>query len=377
MAARDETAVARRHGDTEIRRRGDPVRRCIADLAEYSGPEDAAELARRLGLPIEKIVKLDANENPYGASPRVRAALHAFGGYHLYPDSEQREIREWIAEYIGLTPEYVMAGNGADELIDLLMRAYLDPGDELIDFPPSFGVYSFNAHQYDARVTKVERDDRFEIDVALALGAVTPRTKIVMLTSPNNPTGNLLPSETVAELLQTGCLVVLDEAYAEFSNESFVDWVPRYDNLVVLRTFSKWAGLAGLRIGYALLPPAVSRHLWKLKPPFNINQAAVVAVRESLLERDHLLANCRKIVAERGRLMAELSKIGCLKPYLSEANFILCDVLDRDAFELKQLLQERGILVRHYNTPRLNNCIRISVGTPEQDDTLLAELRQC
>jgi histidinol-phosphate aminotransferase len=371
MVAREEAVAPPR------RRVSVEVRSCVADLAEYSGPEDAAQLARRLGLPIDRIVKLDANENPYGPSPRVKAALHEFNGYHLYPDAEQREVRDWIGDYIGLPPEYVMAGNGADELIDLLMRAYLDPGDELVDFPPSFGMYSFNAHQYDARVTKVERDDRFEIDPALAAAAISPKTKIVMLTSPNNPTGNRLPMETVRDLLGTGRLIVVDEAYAEFSTGSFVEWVPGHDNLVVLRTFSKWAGLAGLRIGYILLPPAVSRHLWKLKPPFNINQAAIVAVRESLLDREYLMGNCRKIVAERERLFTELSEISWLTPYPSEANFVLCDVLDRDAFELRGTLEERGILVRHYNTPRLNNCIRVTVGTPEQDDALLTELRQC
>jgi histidinol-phosphate aminotransferase len=152
--------------------------------------------------------------------------------------------------------------------------------------------------------------------------------------------------------------------------------VPRYDNLVVLRTFSKWAGLAGLRIGYGLLPEAVSRHLRKLKPPFNVNQAAVIAACESVVDRAYLLDNCRKIVAERGRLLPALAAVEYLGPYPSEANFILCDVVGRDAFELKQSLRERGILVRYYRTPRLKNCIRISIGTPEQDDRLLAALRE-
>jgi histidinol-phosphate aminotransferase len=353
------------------------VRRCVAELAEYSGPEDAFQLAKRLGLSVDRIVKLDGNENPYGPSPLVRSALSSFDGYHFYPDAEQTELREWIGEYVGIQPDYVMAGNGADELIDLLMKAYLDPGDELIDFPPSFGVYAFNAQQYDARVIKVERDERFEVDPAHAMAALTARTKIVMLTSPNNPTGNRLPSETVSELLKSGRLVVVDEAYMEFSSGTLAHWVPRYDNLVVLRTFSKWAGLAGLRIGYGLLPTPVSRHLWKLKPPFNVNQAAVVAVRESLKDRDYLLENCRKIVQERQRLLAELAAVGYLKPYPSEANFILCDVLGRDAFELQRSLKDRGILVRWYGTPRLRNCVRITVGTPEQGDALLTALRQC
>lgn len=352
------------------------VRRCVAEMEEYSGPQDPEQLARELGIRLEQIVKLDGNENPYGPSPRVRPALAAFDRYQIYPDAEQRDLRRWIGEYAGLDPEYVMAGNGADELIDLLMKAFLDPGDELIDFPPSFGVYAFNAQQYDARVVAIERDERFEIDLERALAAVSPRTKIIILTSPNNPTGNRLAPEAVRALLGTGCLVVVDEAYVEFSDGSVVDWVPRYENLVVLRTFSKWAALAGLRIGYALLPPGVARHLWKLKPPFNINQAAVVAVRESLADRQYLLSNCREIVAERERLLRELPRAGYLKPYPSEANFILCDVLGRDARELRDALRQRGILVRHYATQRLRNCVRITVGTPDDHDALLAALRE-
>lgn len=352
------------------------VRRCVAEMEAYSGPRDPEQLARELGLRPEQIVKLDGNENPYGPSPRVGPALAEFQRYHLYPDAEQREPREWIGEYVGLGPEYVMVGNGADELIDLLMKAFLDPGDELIDFPPSFEMYRFNVQQYDAKVVAVERDERFEIDVERALAAVSPRTKIAILTAPNNPTGNRLPPDQVRALLGTGCLVIVDEAYVEFSDGSIVDWVPRYENLVVLRTFSKWAALAGLRIGYALLPPGVARHLWKLKPPFNINQAAVVAVRESLADREYLLSNCREIVAERERLLRELATVRYLKPYSSEANFILCDVLGRDARGLRDALRGQGILVRHYGTPRLRNCVRITVGTPDNHQALLAALRE-
>jgi histidinol-phosphate aminotransferase len=352
------------------------VRRCVAELAEYEGPLDDEQLAEELGIPLEEIVKLDANENPYGPSPRLRSALASFDRYHIYPDAQQRAIRRWISHYVGLSPDHIMAGNGADELIDLLMKAFLDPGDELLDFPPSFGMYAFNAQQYDARVVVIDRDTRFEVDPRQAEAALTPRTKIVMLTSPNNPTGNLLPPDTIEALLQTGRLVVVDEAYVEFASGSVASWVPRYDNLVVLRTFSKWAGLAGLRIGYAILPPNVSRHLWELKPPFNINQAAVVAVRESLDDREYLLQNCRKIVNERERLSARLGELGFLKPYPSEANFILCDVVGRNAREVTVALRQRGILIRYYRTPRLQNSIRISVGTPEQDDVLLAALEQ-
>jgi histidinol-phosphate aminotransferase len=352
------------------------VRRCVDEMAEYSGPADVAALAEEFGLLPEEIVKLDANENPYGPSPRAVEALGRFHDWHLYPDSEQRELRAALAEYTGVSAEHIMATNGADEMIELLWRTFLDPGDAILDFPPSFGIYAFVAQQYDSQVIAVLRDERFEIDVEQALGSVTPRTKLIVLTSPNNPTGNRLPAETVERLLETGCLVVVDEAYVEFASGSVASWVPQYDNLVVLRTFSKWAGLAGLRLGYGLMPPAVAKHLWKLKQPFNVNQAAVVAAIASLRDREYLLANCRRVVEQRQRLIEELPRVGYLRPHPSEANFILCDVLERDALEVKNALRRKGIMLRHYQTPMIKNCLRVSVGSAEQNDRLLGALRE-
>src|SRR5215210_5889621 len=155
------------------------VRRAIADIKEYFGPDDPEHLAPRLGRPVESIIKLDANENPYGASPLVQEMLSTFTGYSIYPDSDQRSARAALAEYAGVPAESLILGNGADELIDLLMRAYLDPGDELIDFPPSFAMYAFNAQLQDARVISVPRDGAFGIDVDAALAAITPRTKLI------------------------------------------------------------------------------------------------------------------------------------------------------------------------------------------------------
>ncbi len=367
---------------TEPDLRVSAVRPSVARIEAYRGPEDPVELAARLGLPVESIVKLDANENPYGPSPLVTEALSQFATYHYYPDAAQRAARAALADYAGVPAEHLMLGNGADELIDLLMRAYLDPGDAVLDFPPSFAMYAFNAQLMDARVLVVERDDQFRIPVDAALAALTLRTKLILVTSPNNPTGTVTDPADVRRLLETGCLVVMDEAYAEFAQadgqgfESMVAEVLQHPNLVVLRTFSKWAGLAGLRVGYAALPLGVAEHLWKLKPPFNVNVAALAAMRESLADRDYLMDVVRRIVAERDRLLRDLAALPILRPHPSRSNFVLCDVVGMDARELRAQLVERGILVRHYDTPRLRNALRISVGRPEQNDVLLAALSE-
>ncbi|MGE3913181.1 MAG: histidinol-phosphate transaminase, partial [Chloroflexota bacterium] len=321
-----------------------------------------------------------ANENPFGASPLVQEMLSTFSGYSVYPDADQRSARDALAEYAGVPAERLILGNGADELIDLLMRAYLDPGDELMDFPPSFAMYAFNAQLQDAKVVSVPRDEQFRINVDAALAAITDRTKIILLTSPNNPTGTVMATADVRRLLETGYLVVLDEAYFEFANadgqgfETMIGEVEKYPNLVVLRTFSKWAGLAGLRIGYGAFPEEVSQHLWKLKPPFNVNVAALVAMRAALEDREHLMGTVQTIVAERNRLLVELPKTRIVTPHPTRSNFMLCDVQGMGGAELRDRMADEGILLRHYGSPRLKNCIRISVGRPEQNDILLATL---
>ena len=356
------------------------VRRAIAEIAPYHGPDDPEHLAKRLGRPVESIIKLDANENPFGASPLVQEMLSTYNGYSVYPDADQRTARELLAGYAGVPADSLILGNGADELIDLLMRAYLDPGDELMDFPPSFAMYAFNAQLQDARVVSVPRDAEFGIDVDAAIAAITDRTKIILLTSPNNPTGTVMPTADVRRLLDTGYLVVLDEAYYEFANadgqgfETMIGEVANYPNLVVLRTFSKWAGLAGLRIGYGVFPHEVSQHLWKLKPPFNVNVAALVAMRAALDDREHLMGTVNKIVAERNRLLVELPKTRIVTPYPTRSNFMLCEVHGMEGAQLREKMADEGILLRTYGSPRLKSTIRISVGRPEQNDILLAAL---
>jgi histidinol-phosphate aminotransferase len=201
-----------------------------------------------------------------------------------------------------------------------------------------------------------------------------------MLTSPNNPTGTVMPTADVRRLLETGCLVLLDEAYYEFADadgqgfETMIGEVERYPNLVVLRTFSKWAGLAGLRVGYGAIPPAVAEHLWKLKPPFNVNVAALTAMMASLEDIPRLKESVRKVVAERNRLLQELPKTRVVRPYPTRSNFILCDIVGMSGRELQDRLADEGILVRTYGTPRLRNSLRISVGLPEQNDIVLTTL---
>jgi histidinol-phosphate aminotransferase len=210
-----------------------------------------------------------------------------------------------------------------------------------------------------------------------AVGGSDGSARLLFLTSPNNPDGGLLSRADLARLLALPLMVVVDEAYIEFAglSESVAGWVAERDNLIVLRTFSKWAGIAGLRLGYGLFPGWLMPALWKAKQPYNVSVAAAVAGLAALAHRDEIMVSVRALIEERGRLYDGLSRIPFLHPYPSRANYILSRVEGRSALELKQMLAEDGILVRHYARPGLENCIRVSAGRPEQTDAVLAALR--
>jgi histidinol-phosphate aminotransferase len=392
----------------------DFLRLDIYEMEEYTPIEPFEVLSARLGLPAERIIKLDGNENPYGPSPRALAALADYRRYHIYPDPEHILLREAIQDYIGVDKAHIMFGNGSDELIDLIMRLFLGPGDAIINCPPTFGMYSFDAALCGAGVVPVPRRADFSLNVeGICRRALEPapagspdpaasgldlaiqterRVKLLFINSPNNPDGSLTSREDLLRLLELPLVVVVDEAYAEFSGTSLVDLVPEHPNLIVLRTFSKWAGLAGLRIGYGVFPLGIIQHLWKIKQPYNVNVAAQAAALASLEDLDYLQANVQRIVAERERLYAELGKFDFLHPYPSHSNFILCCVLSpglssveglskgrvlgRDARQLKLFLEREGVLVRYFDKPYVRDCIRISVGRPEQTEILLQALRK-
>jgi histidinol-phosphate aminotransferase len=281
-----------------------------------------------------------------------------------------------LADDCGVPMEHLLVGCGADELIDLLMRIVLDPNDVIINNPPTFGMYAFDCAVNGGRCVDVPRleSPSFGIDVQGIERAVHEHSpKIVFLTSPNNPDGSLLPSHALDRILKLPVLVVLDEAYIEFSSPgaSRIGDVIDHDNLIVLRTFSKRAALAGLRIGYGAFPRGIIEYLWRAKQPYNVSVAAELAACAALSNPGYLKTVKDLLIEERERLFDILLQCSFLTPYPSAANFILCRVEGRDAFELKELLAAEGIMVRHYMSPAsISGCIRVSVGKPEHTEAL-------
>ncbi len=355
------------------------VRPHILEMPAYEPILPLEVLSNQLGLPVERLVKLDANENPYGPLPEVRQALAELPYAHIYPDPESRELRQALAQYHTVPAENLLVGAGADELIDLLLRLVAEPGDAILNCPPTFGMYAFDADVNRAGVVNVMRKPDFSLDLdAIETAVQAYQPKLIFLATPNNPDGSILSKALVQRLLELPLLVVLDEAYVEFAppGTSWLAEVPQRSNLVVLRTFSKWAGLAGLRVGFGAFPIDLMAHLWKIKQPYNVSVAAAAAAMESLRHADRLRNIGQQIITERQRLFERLQKIAWLETYPTEANFILCRVVGRDAYQVKVKLAQAGILVRYFNKPGLEDHIRISVGRPQDSETLLSKLME-
>ena len=359
------------------------IRPHLESLPPYTPIEPFEVLSARIGRDPSQIVKLDANENPYGPLDVVREALGKLDFPHIYPDPESRALRKSLATFIGVPDDYLLAGSGADELIDLLMRVFLAPNDCILSCPPTFGMYSFDAELNAARCIEVPRTTDFSLDLESICKAVGEfRPKLLFITSPNNPDGSVIPPDVMDQLLALPSVVVLDEAYIEFAGENLgaglsrIREVPTRENLIVLRTFSKWAGLAGLRIGYGAFPKWLMPILWKSKQPYNVNVAASVAAQVSLDHVDELSNVVELLKNERERLFQSLQETSYLKPYPTKSNFILCKVVGRDAAELKsRLAQEYGIFIRYFNKRGLQDYVRITVGRPQDTDVLVRALQ--
>ncbi|MDD5127004.1 MAG: histidinol-phosphate transaminase [Dehalococcoidales bacterium] len=351
------------------------IRKDLSALGAYSAHKAPETLGSTTEVPVEEIIKLDANENPYGCSPKSLAALAEARNWHKYPDSLQTSLRDALQQHMGVAADRIVCSNGSGELLDDLYALLLENGDEVINCVPTFDMFRFRTLVNRGKLVNVPRDSSFDIDIGKIKAAITKKTRLIVLANPNNPTGNVTPQKDLLTLAETGVPLLVDEAYYEFWGETILPQVDKYPNLMVLRTFSKWAGLAGLRIGYGIFPPEIARYLMKIKLPYNVSLAATVAVLAALKDVDYLMGNVRKLIAERERLFAELQKISWLKPYPSQANFIFCVVKKGSALKLVQALQRKGILVRYYDQPLLENSFRVSIGKPEQNGKFLQILR--
>jgi histidinol-phosphate aminotransferase len=314
---------------------------------------------------------LDANENSLGST--VTPA------YNRYPDPHQVKIKEKLTEIKGLPPKNIFLGNGSDECIDLLYRAFCNPGkDNIIIHPPTYGMYEVSAHIHDVEVRRALLTENFELNLAEFEKLTDEHTKIIWICSPNNPTGNAFNRQDIEMILNNfDGLVVIDEAYINFSRQkSFIRELPEYPNLVILQTLSKAWGLAGLRLGMAFASESIIDVLNRIKPPYNIGQATQEIVLSALDGTSIVNEMIREIVQMRNELATKISRLSSvMNVYPSEANFLLVKMMG--AHTIYNELLKLGIVVRDRSSaPGCSDCLRITVGTKEQNDKLLDTLNK-
>jgi histidinol-phosphate aminotransferase len=353
----------------------------VADLAPYPPGKPWRDTAAELGVPASELMMLAANENVLGPSPRALAAAGAaLGEAHLYPDGAASHLKAALARRHGVGVDHVVVGNGSNELIELLIRTFVGPQETVVTAWPSFVVYRLAAQSLGREALLAPlRNDRFDLAALAAL--VNPRTKLVFIANPNNPTGTHLSRRALATFLERippPTLVVLDEAYFEYASaEDYPDGIrdfAQFPRLVVLRTFSKAYGLAGLRVGYGVMDPTLAGYLERVRQPYNVSSVAQAAALAALEDREHLEASQRLVKAGLAQLERGLSALG-LAPVPSQANFILVRT-GRDAAGLVGALRARGVLVRDMRGYDMPDTLRITVGTEAMNARVLDALAE-
>ncbi|HDQ40345.1 MAG TPA: histidinol-phosphate transaminase [Desulfonatronum sp.] len=355
------------------------IRPEIQDFSPYTPGLSIEEIKQKFSL--ERVVKLASNENPLGVSPLVRQALelHASGVFR-YPRSGSPDLRQALSEHLEVPEGCIVAGNGSDEIIDLLIRVCARPGkDNIVIFEPSFSMYRLLARLCGIETRKVRLDEDFHFPWFRMLHEVDEKTAMVFVTTPDNPTGYAPPVrelESVAARLPEKTLLVVDEAYMDFAvpqqDYSLLSRLADLPNLVILRTFSKLFGLAGLRLGYGLMPEWLADALIRVKPPFSVNILAEVAGMAALQDRPYLEATLECVVKGRELLSKELHRLGC-QVCPSQANFLLFRP-PLSAELVFQTLLESGVIIRPLKSYGLDEYLRVSISTTEENMLFIREL---
>lgn len=327
---------------------------------------------------MPECIKLDANENPFPWPAGMQKALFSEKiAFNQYPDGMAQDLKKAIASYTEIRPEGILLGNGSDELIQFILQTFGGLGKSLIIHPPTFGMYQIYARLTETNVVQVPLLNGLTLDTEQMLkSALAPEAHIIIVCNPNNPTGSLFPRDEILRLVkESGKIVVVDEAYAEFSGETLIPEIENYPNLLILRTFSKAFGMAGLRLGYLLGQPETIALINRVRPPFNINS---FSQRAGILAIDYLndyQRQIQQIKIETEKLGDALSLLANVKVYETRANFILFKPENPDRWASELLM--RGFLVRNMGMlPSLGKCLRISAGLPEENEEFIRAVQE-
>ena len=353
----------------------------IRSLREYRAGETLGRAAQKSRVKPSEILKLNSNENffvPRETLTRLLREVAEEVDLRIYPQEEEREIKEALGEYLGVPSKCIMMESGSDPLIAFLSSLFLEQGDEALSVEPTFGIYKHVVDLTGARYLSVPLREDFSMDIGKILAKVTPRTKLFFLCSPNNPTANQFKIDEIRSLIEEfPGIVIIDEAYGEFADYTTVPLVEKFENLMVLRTFSKTFGLAGLRLGYAVANPELATTLSeKAQLPYPVSSIALRMGLKLLANIEIVKDAIGRLKRERGRLIGELNAIEGVTAFDSQANFVLFQT-EKESNKIYQVLLDNGVLVRNFGRVlHLERCLRTTVGLPEMNEKTLAVLKQ-
>ncbi|MBI2617481.1 histidinol-phosphate transaminase [Candidatus Gottesmanbacteria bacterium] len=350
------------------------IRKNVQTFQTYKPSLTLEQISKEINIERENILKLDSGENPYVETLQDKA-LASGVNFYTYPDPLCIQLREELSDYVRIDKEWILCGNGSDELINLLTCAFVSKGEEIIICPPTFPMYEFYGKLSEAKIIPILRRSNFSLDIEKIQNSISIKTKIVFIDSPGNPSSVVVPQRDIEVLLEEDAIIVSDEAYFEYCGKSALPLLKKYSNLVILRTFSKWAGLAGLRIGYLIARPEVTDILLSIKSPYNVNSVAQKAAEYVLGNRKEFLQIVDRLVAVRKALIEKLQKFPQLSVFPSEGAYILFKP-KKSAQHLQSFLKKNGILVKVVNQPLLENCIRINIMMDDDAQKLTMLLRR-
>lgn len=319
-------------------------------------------------------IRLDANESCIKLEQYLLEEMKVLidsALFNRYPDADSERVCALYANYAGISPENIMAGNGSDELIQIIVNTFVEQGEKVVTINPDFSMYSFYSEVGGGVPIAVESDEEFQVDAEKLLDNIkTIKPKMVILSNPNNPTGGIIEREKLIRLVEeSSCLVVIDEAYYEFYRESLVDVINNYDNLIILRTCSKAAGMAAIRLGFLITNLQLLKELKSVKPPFNVNSISQSFGEVILKNKEIIDLNSNEIIKGRELLLEELSRFKEFKLFKTKANFVLLRYERAEA--LNSELLENGIKIRSFGGGRLKNCVRITIGSKAENKVLI------
>lgn len=344
-------------------------RQDLEDFKPYATALSMTQISRQIKLPLKKVIKLDAGENPYLENLQPKKTLQNVP-FYMYPDSLSSELREALAKYTKINSSMIACFNGSDEALDFIVRLFITPKDEVIINSPTFPMYEFYTKLAGGKVKLVLRNTDFSINIANIINSITSQTKIIFIDTPGNPTGAITPISDIEKLLKKDLIVVVDEAYFEYCGQTAQSLLNKYSNLIIVRTLSKWAGLAGLRIGYILTDTKIVDKIQAIKSPYNVSSLSQAIAAEVLRNSKKFLKELQEMITLRGKFILKLEKFPKLKVFPTKGAYIVIQPKD-NIKNLQLFLKSKGILVRFLNQPLIENSLRINICRKKEMEAVL------